>query len=117
MRFVAGFVMASLLLLAPPQDHDAMRLEPGDDVPFSGWLVSGEDFDAMLQATLDAPLLREEIAAWERGHALAIQAMESAQEALQGCQPKRGVLDRVLKTLEVTAPVVAAVALCSGDGQ
>ena len=111
--FVAGFVLATLAFSVSEMDQDAVELEPGDDVPFAGWLVSPSDFDRMLQATLDLPLKIDEIAAWERGHALAIQSMESAQEALKGCQPKRGVVDRALGAIVAVAPVALAWKVCS----
>ena len=42
--------------------------------------------------------------------------MESAQEALKGCQPKRGTLDKVLGAVESVAPLAVAMVVCYDNG-
>jgi len=114
---VAVFMLGAWVSPYVAQERpDAVELGAGEAAPFAGVLLDMADFDELLQAKLDVPLLRQEIEQWERGHALAIMAMESAQEALKGCAPEKGILDKVATVAERLVPVLIAAQLCTGNG-
>ena len=97
--FLAGTFAVALAAEQGPPLTSATVLAAGEEAPFAGVLVTEETYRHMAQAALDVPLREAEIKAWEKGHALAITAMENALEALGQCEPRTSGLEKVLNTV------------------
>ncbi len=91
----------------------AVSISEGTAAPFTGVLVPEVTYRAMGQAVLDLVAERKVSAAYKRGHALALEAMIRAQEALTMCEPKRSQISKVLSTIRdlafVAIPLACAI--------
>lgn len=85
-------------------------MRAGQPAPFAGVLIPEATYRFMGQATLDLPICREENAAWERGHGLAVDAMENSLRLLAECQPRKSTADKVFDAAIRLVPLGLAFA-------